>query len=139
MYSGVCIVGLHSWTAGKDRRPPTRTIHTPSALLPLTAQVSLLRTHKRLYKWGVGDGGGREGRKEEGGHCQMEFEKPQRKAAMLGGDVGKIPLLFGKSRVLLSLLECIRIPSRVAKRVDHSYYSRDYESESRVTMREQRA
>lgn len=71
----------------------------------------------------------------------MEFEKPQRKAAMLGGDVGKIPLLFGKSRVLLLLLllECIRIPSRVAKRVDHSYYSRDYESESRVTMREQRA
>lgn len=57
--------------------------------------------------------GGKEGRKE-GGHCQMEFEKPQRKAAMLGGDVGKIPLLFGKSRVLLSLLECIRIPSRVA-------------------------
>lgn len=139
MYSGVCIVGLHSWTAGKDQRPPTRTIHTPSALLPLTAQVSLLRTHKRLYKWGVGGGeGGKEGRKE-GGHCQMEFEKPQRKAAMLGGDAGKIPLLFGKSRVLLSLLECIRIPSRVAKRVDHSYYSRDYESESRVTMREQRA
>lgn len=95
MYSGVCIVGLHSWTAGKDQRPPTRTIHTPSALLPLTAQVSLLRTHKRLYKWGVG--GGREGRKEGRREVTVKWSLRSRKGKppCLVVMLGKFPFYLG--------------------------------------------